>query len=125
MASQGTSACAGSGRAANLGSFSPQGDFVDAHTAINDIKEDSTGYFAPIYSELSRLSRIDPITNRMTHCIGSCKRIKTDKTLIKFHINSFNYSSPEKGITCYTRVQTTLQEKQHEAKSEYFILISI
>ena len=72
VASQGTNA--GSGRIASLGSFTSGGDFVDAHTAINDIKEDSTGYFAPIYSELSRLSRMDPITNRMTHCIGSCKK---------------------------------------------------
>ena len=67
---------AGTGRSAGLGSFSPDGDFVDAHTAINDIKDDDSDYLTPIYTELSRLSRLDPTTQRMNHCIGSCKSVR-------------------------------------------------
>ncbi|OEU11655.1 hypothetical protein FRACYDRAFT_244773 [Fragilariopsis cylindrus CCMP1102] len=67
---------AGTGRSAGLGSFSPDGGFVDAHTAINDIKDDDSDYLTPIYTELSRLSRIDPTTQRMNYCIGSCKSVR-------------------------------------------------
>jgi hypothetical protein len=68
---------AGTGQSAGLRSFTPSGDFVEAHTAINDIKDDDSDYFMPIYSKLSRLSRLDPIINRMLHCIGTCKNFRT------------------------------------------------
>ena len=46
--------------------------FVDSHTASNDLKNDKDDYFLPIYSELEKLNRIDRhgVTQR---CVGTCR----------------------------------------------------
>ena len=46
--------------------------FVDSHTAANDLKNDIDGYFHPIYSELEKLNRVDRngVTQR---CVGTCR----------------------------------------------------